>query len=654
MSMQTILNVDDNPANLYLKSRALRQAGFQVIEASTGQDALRLAHDRRPDLVLLDIKLPDMSGLDVCRLLKEKARTESIPVVHISATFVDEATKSSSANAGAEVYLAEPVGPHELASTVRTVMRLRAAERTAAKERERMRLATERAGVATWDLAARSSSSSHRPATWSPQFFQMLGYREGEVVPSIENWFARTRADDRAALSGALEAGLRGNGAVALEHWVVHPGGEERCIAVYGTMHHAESGEPDRLIGVAMDVTERRRVEVQREALLEQARAAQQQAEEAARTKDEFLAILSHELRTPMSAVLGWLHLARSGQLSAEQVDKALATVERNARQQTQLVNDLLDVSRIVTGKLERDPGRAPLDKVVAAAVDSARPLAAGRGVRIEVEVAPGRWSVQGSANRLEQIVSNLLSNAIKFSEDGGRVEVTLQRLGERAQLRVRDYGEGLAPAVMPRVFDVFRQADSSSRRRHGGLGLGLAIVKSLVEVHGGTVKAESEGPGRGATFSVILPLSAADEAAATEAPQFSERLDGLRVLVVDDEPDHLEMTSHMLSLEGASVLTAAGPEDALRQVRAARPDVMVLDIAMPGTDGYELLGLLREQAGADAATLPAIALTGYASANDAARARAAGFQRHLAKPYELGELRRQLAELGAGLSARK
>jgi len=652
MSMQTILNVDDNAANLYLKSRALRQAGFQVIEASTGRDAIALAESRKPDLVLLDIKLPDMSGLDVCRLLKEKPHTESIPVVHISATFVDEATKSSSQNAGAEVYLAEPVGPHELASTVRTVMRLRRAERSAAEERERMRLATERAGIATWDMAVHSNSRSNRAATWSPQFFQMLGYREGEVTPSIENWFARVRPDERAALSGGLEAALSGRAPLALEHWVVRPGEGEHCIAVFGNLHHTDSGVPDRLLGVAMDVTERRRTEAQREALLEQARTAQAEAEDAARMKDEFLAILSHELRTPMSAVLGWLHLARSGQLSQEQIDKALATVERNARLQTQLVNDLLDVSRIVTGKLEREPGRAALDKVIASAIESTRPLAAARGVRIEVEVAPGRWSVQGSANRLEQIVSNLLSNAIKFSEEKGRVEVTLARLGERAHLRVRDHGEGLAPAVMPRVFDLFRQADSSSRRRHGGLGLGLAIVKSLVEVHGGSVKAESDGPGRGSTFSVTLPLSAEEAEPPKTAERRAERLEGLRVLVIDDEPDHLEMTSHMLRLQGANVLTASGPEEALRHVRAGRPDVMVLDIAMPGTDGYELLRLLREETGADAATLPAIALTGYASANDAARAHAAGFQRHLAKPYELAELRRQLAELASGQTA--
>jgi CheY-like chemotaxis protein len=210
----------------------------------------------------------------------------------------------------------------------------------------------------------------------------------------------------------------------------------------------------------------------------------------------------------------------------------------------------------------------------------------------------------------------------------------------------VSDHGEGLAPDVLPRVFDIFRQADSSSRRRHGGLGLGLAIVKSLVELHGGTVKAESEGAGRGATFTVTLPLARDGGVEAPEPPQAVESLDGLRLLVVDDEPDHLEMTSQMLRLEGASVITATGATDALGALRAQRPDVMVLDIAMPGTDGYDLLNLLRREAGAAPEALPAIALTGFASVNDAARAHAAGFQRHLSKPFEPEKLRRHIAEL--------
>jgi PAS domain S-box-containing protein len=506
-----------------------------------------------------------------------------------------------------------------------------------------MRLATERAGIATWDISARTDSRSSRAVTWSPQFYALLGYHKGEVPPSIENWLARLRHDEREALSGALEAALAGRAPLALEQWVLRPDGAEYCVAVYGTMHHGASGEPDRLIGVAMDVTERRRVEAQREALLDQARAAQAAAEEAARMKDEFLAMLSHELRTPMSAVLGWLHLVRGGQLSPEQQDKALATIERNARQQTQLVNDLLDVSRIVTRKLERDAGHAALDKVLAAAVESARPAAEARGIAIALDIADGHWVVQGSAARLEQVFSNLLSNAIKFSGEGQAVEVALGRLDRRAQVVVRDYGEGLSAQVLPRIFDTFRQADSSSRRRHGGLGLGLAIVKSLVEVHGGTVKAESEGSGHGAAFTVLLPLAENGAVQGTSAEQAAASLQGLRLLVVDDEPDHLEMTSQMLRLEGATVATACGAQEALRAVCTDAPDVVVLDIAMPGVDGYELLRTLRAAA---KGALPAIALTGYASPNDAARAAAAGFEYHLAKPFELQALREQIARL--------
>ena len=636
----TVLNVDDSAANRYLKSRALREAGFNVVEAATGSDALALALQRRPDLVLLDIKLPDMSGLDVCRLLKKDPKTEAIPVVHISATYVDEQMKSVSGDAGAEVYLAEPVGPNELTSTLKTVLRLRAAERAVAENHERMRLATEGAGIATWDLVVGSGQ-----AVWSRQFCLMLGCDPATTRPSIESWLACVRPDERDRVAGTLIEAMERKGSVSLEHWVQPENGAERCIAAFGTMEADEEDNLRRLIGVAMDITDRKRVEAQRERLLEQARAAQQAAEEAARMKDEFLAILSHELRTPMSAVLGWLHLARTGALDPEQHEKALAIVERNARLQSQVINDLLDVSRIVTGKLERDPGTARLDEILRGAVETARLAAAARGIGLDTDIAPGRGSVQGSPARLEQIFSNLLSNAVKFSAEGGRIDVGLGASDGHVEVSVRDRGEGISRDLLPRIFDSFRQGDSSNRRRHGGLGLGLAIVKSLVELHGGRVAVESEGLGKGATFRVTLPIlpdeDAPQDGAAFESDDAS--LKGLRVLVVDDEADHLELTTNMLRLCGAEVAAASGAAQALAAARELSPDALVLDIAMPGTDGYELLELLRRDLGMSP---PAIALTGLASHADAVRAKAAGFQGHMAKPFEMQALRRLVTKL--------
>jgi signal transduction histidine kinase len=642
--METVLNVDDNAANRYLKSRALRQAGFHVLEAASGAEAMALTTERRPDLVLLDIKLPDMSGFEVCRRLKENPRTGGIPVVHISATFTDEQTKVTSGQTGADVYLAEPVGPTELTTTLRTVLRLSAAERQVAESHERMRLATEGAGLATWDLAVAGGTSQ-----WSAQFYTMLGCDPARMPPSLESWVACVREDEREVVRAALSEALSRPGSLSLEHWVRAGGdGAERCIAALGTMEVAPDGTLRRLIGVAMDITERKRAEAEREALLAQARAGQQAAEEAARMKDEFLAILSHELRTPMSAVLGWLHLARNGDLPPDEHAKALAVAERNARLQSQIINDLLDMSRIVTGKLEREDGWADLGEVLADVVESARLPARARGVRIQAEIPAGRWMVQGNPARMEQIFNNLLSNAIKFSPEGGTIELRLERAGERARIAVRDYGEGMAADVLPRVFDTFRQVDGSIRRRHGGLGLGLAIVKSLVELHDGSVSAQSAGPGKGARFVVELPLGSVD--AAREAPGAEPQgdlrgLQGVRVLVVDDEPDHLEMTKNVLALGGAVVATASGVAEALAVARSSPPQVIVLDIAMPGTDGYELLELLRQVLDAGR-PVPAIALTGLTSPGEARRAESAGFQAHLAKPYDVAELQRTVARL--------
>lgn len=646
--MRTVLNVDDTAANRYLKSRALRQAGFRVIEAGTGQSALALVLEERPDLVLLDIKLPDMSGLEVCRVLKGNPKTEHIPIVHISATFVSEEAKSVSMESGAEVYLAEPVGPHELTSTVRTVMRLRETERTLAESEERMRLATQGAGIATWEIVVGPGGS-----VWSPQFYALLGCDPEATPASLDSWLARARSDEREVVAVALGAALKRTGSFALEHWIVAAdSGEERCIAAFGTMQVDDGGQPRRLIGVAMDVTTRKRAEAERELSLERARAQQQAAEEAARMKDEFLAILSHELRTPMSAVLGWLHLARHGGLTPEQRDKALDTVERNARLQVQLVNDLLDVSRIVTGKLELESAVVGIERVLRNAVDSARLAAGARGIELVMHEDGRNLAVRGSESRLEQVFTNLLSNAIKFSRDAGRVFIRMERREDKVAVSVIDEGEGIAPGLLPRVFDIFRQADSSARRRHGGLGLGLAIVSSLVALHGGTIAAESRGQGHGATFIVTLPLVPAELAdtllEVAASAEVAPTLRGIRVLVVDDDADHVEMMTEMLRLEGMSVMTAASAADALLAVKSWKPQVLMLDIAMPGMDGYDLLARMRGDAGVPQGALPAIAITGFASESDQTRARRAGFQGHLAKPFEVQALRRMIARVTA------
>ena len=644
----TVLNVDDNAANRYLRSRVLRAAGFEVLEAGTGEAALSLANEKRPDLVLLDIRLPDISGIEVCRRLRTGAATQRIPIVHISATHITPQDEATSKDAGADIYLAEPVGAHELSSAVRTLLRLRTTERGLAATEERLRLATEGAGIATWDIDLASGT-----AVWSRRFNAMLGVAQLPESPSFDTWLSRVHAEDRDAVRAAFEAAKRGEGDFTSEHRVVSDDGELRWIHALGGLH-TEGTVPARLVGVATDVTARKRAEGEREALLREAQEARLFAEQAVRMKDEFLAMLSHELRTPMSAMMGWLHLLRSGRLGPEQQLQGLETIERNARIQTQLVNDLLDVSRIVTGKMELDAEVIALDAALESAIDSARLDGRARGIELVARLERGAWTMKGNAGRVQQIFSNLLSNAIKFSPKDGRVEIRLERAGEQAKVSVIDHGEGIAPEVLPHIFERFRQADSSTRRRHGGLGLGLAIVRSLVGLHGGTVGAESAGLGRGATFTVSLPLVQEtlprQRARPADSPEIA--LTGIRVLVVDDDASNLQMIAQMLRLNGASVTICSDASAAGSIAREWSPDVLILDIGMPQKDGYELLPELRSQLARSARELPAIALTGFAAHEDRERAVQAGFQAHVAKPFEMDALCQLVAELNAARAA--
>ena len=626
----TVLNVDDNSANRYLRSRVLRTAGFEVIEAETGRAALQVASEKRPDLVLLDINLPDISGIEVCRLLRADYGTRRIPIVHISATQVSPVDESTSLDAGADIYLAEPVAPHELSSAVRALLRLRTTERGLEATEQRLRLATEGTGIATWDIDVAS-----RAAVWSRQFNTMLGLSAAPDAPSLNTWLERVHPDDRPALGAAFAAAI-GGAEFSSEHRVVTPAGETKYVYAVGRVHADETGTGARLIGVATDITLRKRAEAEREGALRQAQDAQRLAEQAVRMKDEFLAMLSHELRTPMSAMMGWLHLLKTGKLAPDQQIAALDTIERNARIQTQLVNDLLDVSRIVTGKMELEAEVMALDRALETAIDSARLEGQRLGIELAASLGRGVWPIRGNPQRVQQIFSNLLSNALKFSPKGSRIEVRLERAGDEAHVSIIDQGEGIEIGLLPYIFDRFRQADSSTRRRHGGLGLGLAIVRSLVELHGGRVSAASPGLGRGATFTVVFPLVAAQEPA----------LAGIRVLVVDDDQSNLQMIAQLLRLHGASVMISSDPTVAVGIATAWGPDALILDIGMPLKDGYQLLAELRAALDKDARALPAIAVTGFAAPEDGARALACGFQAHVAKPFDMTGLCHLVAQL--------
>jgi PAS domain S-box-containing protein len=390
--------------------------------------------------------------------------------------------------------------------------------------------------------------------------------------------------------------------------------------------------------------------------ITEQVRA-RKESEEANRIKDEFLATLSHELRTPLTAIIGWSAMLRGNKLDEATTANALETIERNAKAQGQIIEDLMDVSRIIMGKLRLDVQTIELAPIIAAAVDAIRPAAEAKNIRLQTLLDPQAGPASGDPARLQQVVWNLLTNAVKFTPKGGRVQVRLERINSHVEITVSDTGQGIAPEFLPHVFDRFRQADMTHTREHGGLGLGLSIVRQLVELHGGTVHAESAGLGQGAIFVVQLPVMVIRRGpaqperrhptgggqAATGCPP---SLAGLRVLIVDDEADTRVLLRAMLEQCGSEVVTASSATEALELFEQSRPDVLVSDIGMPGEDGYALIGRVRTLEAGRNGRVPAIALTAYARAEDRMRALRAGFQVHVPKPVELDELVAVVASL--------
>jgi signal transduction histidine kinase/CheY-like chemotaxis protein len=441
-------------------------------------------------------------------------------------------------------------------------------------------------------------------------------------------------------------------------------------LSVHFRQPHRPSNRETRLIDLyarmAADMIENARLHRQmqqelreREELLVRELAARAEAETANRMKDEFLATVSHELRTPLNVIIGWSHMLRHDHLDEATMAHAFETIERNAQSQAQLIEDILDVSRVITGKLLLNIGPVDVAAVINAAIDCVQLAADAKGIQLEVTLAPSARHISGDAGRLQQVVWNLLANAIKFTPAGGRVSVRLERAGRNAQIRVSDTGEGISADFLPFIFDRFRQADGTSTRRHGGLGLGLAIVRHLVELHGGTVHADSEGEGRGATFTISLPL--ADEPtkkrrrvaanlltkqAATAHIDTLPSLEGLRVLLVDDDQDTLNMLAEILTGNRAAVQLASSAAEALEVLEWYKPDLLVSDLAMPDEDGYSLIAKVRALEANNGQQIPAVALTAYVRVEDRTRALAAGFNMFVPKPIEPVELLTAIANL--------
>jgi PAS domain S-box-containing protein len=445
--------------------------------------------------------------------------------------------------------------------------------------------------------------------------------------------------------------------------------GEYFCEQMQQAVRISPLSHEGQVIGtltIIEDVTERvaRESELQaqieeRSRLLSSEKLARNEAERANRLKDEFLATISHELRNPLNAILGWAHMMRLGKLNAANTERAIETIYRNAKSQTQLVADLLDVSRIISGKLRLDVRTVDLISIVTAAIDSIRPAAEAKSIRLQTMLDPAAGPISGDADRLQQIVWNLLTNAVKFTPKGGRIQVKVQRVNSHVEIVVSDSGIGISKEFLPHVFDRFRQADASITRTHGGLGLGLSIVHQLVDLHGGNVSVQSEGEGKGATFIITLPFvgvvtSPPHETEAVHPTHSDElvsfeglpSLQGLKVLVVDDEADTRELIEEVLKECGSEVITTSSAADALVAIEQHKPDILISDLGMPDEDGYSLISKIRSLPADQGGLIPAAALTAYARAEDRMRVLRSGFQFHLPKPVDSAELVTVVASL--------
>jgi PAS domain S-box-containing protein len=501
-----------------------------------------------------------------------------------------------------------------------------------------------------------------RATTWNEGVERVLGWSREEFLGlPAEHLFTPedvARGVHLLELQRAAEDGSATN-----DRWLRRKDGSPIFATGMTSRVIGEAGDVIGFSKVLRDRTAWKLAQDERDILLESERKARQEAESANRLKDEFLATVSHELRSPLNAITGWVHVLRRHTEASPEIERGLEVIERNARAQTQIINDLLDMSRIMTGRVHLDVRMVSLQKMITAAIEAIRPAAEAKSIQIALELDSSVDQLRGDSNRLQQVMWNLLTNAVKFTPVGGSVRIASRRDDTHVEVSVQDTGIGIPSAFLPFVFDRFRQADASTTRVYGGLGLGLSIVKNLIELHGGSVGAKSAGEGQGAAFIVRLPLPPADAATeiilqrAVPPPAWSlealPKLSGVTVLVVDDEADLLMFCGRLLEDRGAKVLLAVDAQQALEALRAERIDILVSDVGMAHEDGYHLIAQLRAFSDEHAARIPAIAVTAYARAEDRQRLLLAGYQMHIGKPIEPQELIVGIASL-VGVTARR
>jgi len=651
-----VLIVEDSEDDAELIVNQLERSGYEPsYERVDNLDAMTTALEKEQwDVVLADYSLPRFSATAALSLLQSKQL--DLPFIIISGSIADGIAVAAM-KAGAHDYLMKgnlarlvPVIERELheAANRRDRQQIQSALR-ASEDRWQLALRGNNDGIWDWNI---QSNTVFFSARWK----EMLGYTEDEITNHFKEWSKLLHPDDLNWVTEALQDHLAGKTQFyRTEHRIRCKDGKYKWILARGQALWDEAGNPIRMVGSHTDITPAKQME---EALRQQAETLA----EANRLKDEFLAIVSHELRTPLNAILGWSQMLRNRKFDEAKVAQALETIERNAKLQKQLIEDLLDVSCTIQGKLNLTVAPTNLVPIIEAAIETLQTAADAKAIQVKFLVDDSVALVSGDTNRLQQVVWNLLSNAIKFTPQRGRVEIRLSK-GERrdsssspvAYIQVSDSGIGIKAEFLPYVFDRFRQENSSITRCYGGLGLGLAIVRDLLELHGGTVQADSPGEGQGTTFTVRLPLikgerqeagdEKSDSSLLTLTPSAS-LLTGLQILVVDDDTDTREFLVTTLTEYGANVTAAASANEALKALEWLKPDVLISDIGMPAEDGYALIRRVRNLESKQSRDIPAVALTAYARKSDLAKAVDAGFQMHLSKPIEPNELVAVVAQL--------
>jgi PAS domain S-box-containing protein len=628
-----LLLAEDSEDDAALLLRELERGGFDLVVRRVDNEAdFRAALADGPwDMVITDYNLRDVDGRKLLEIVR--ARGFEGPVIAVSGSLNEEQLVAAM-RAGAHDFIQKghlarlvPALRRELEE-----MAVRDARRTAesalGQTEERLRSV-----LLNMPVMLAAFGEDGQVLVWNRECESVTGYSAEDIVNRKD---AVERLYPDAAYRSHLLADWSRRGREYREWEVRMTGRDGRVRTIAWSSVAASFPVPGWASwAVGTDVTER----VQMETNLR----------EANRVKDEFLATLSHELRTPLTAVLGWVHLLRSRKLDPPMQQRAIEVIDRNAKAQAQLIADILDVSRIVTGKFRLEPHAVDLAPVIHAAVDSVRPAAEAKQICVVSNVAAQLGLLVADPDRIQQVAWNLLSNSIKFTPEGGEVRLSVERVGTQVQISVTDTGAGIEPDLLPHVFERFRQGDSSSTRAHGGLGLGLAIVRHIVELHGGTVQATSAGTGLGATFVVSLPLRTVPKK-DTPRPIAGEAagpsLEGLSVLVVDDDSDTRELVHMVLSQRGARVMTAASVDEAMELFAARRPDILLSDIAMPGEDGFELIRRVRALEAVEGGSVKAAALTAYARTEDRLKALWAGFQTHIPKPVQPNELAVVVASL--------